>query len=192
MAMMPSVLSRSDLLSGIIGALLSTACTLVVAVYLDRNNKRWALKAELRRHHVERLISANDTLRKCFYAALVQLEFHLVAIEGLEAELSTSPQRQPEIQHKREQVVIRYNSVVGQIQADARASVALLMVSTIIPTDIKTRLQSIMQRFITVFNSNSVSIKQRIQVYKDSETEVLTLLAEADELIAREISKELL
>ena len=65
------------------------------------------------------------------------------------------------------------------------------MVSTIIPTDIKTRLQSIMQRFITVFNSNSVSIKQRIQVYKDSETEVLALLAEADELIASEISKEL-
>jgi len=151
-----SAFSLAILMSGAAGVVL----TLIATFYLDRKNETRALQAELRRHRVNRLITATDGLRSAFFTGLTLLEYHRVELAGIESELERKKNEIGQLRMNTTQylidgatkasgeksqirlqgAIIRYNTEVSKIEASAKSFVESLN-DPILPAELYQRLR---------------------------------------------------
>jgi hypothetical protein len=178
-------------LSGLVATLAATLLTLIATVILDRSNKSWQLKAEVRRYRVNRLVAANEGLRTCFFLAVTQLRYHLLAIQNLDAERTALQQNAVTLEEFRKRDIDernRYNGQIGCTEATAMAHAAFLN-DELIPSDVRTRLRLVMSELTQGHTTDPASIQQRIDFFHFKTPEVLALLSEVDNAISAEMRK---
>jgi len=156
-------------------------------------NSPWALKAELRRHQVGRLIAANDGLRTCFFLTITQMQYHLLALTYLESEEhapTVDDGKLNELRDRKLREVTRYNQEVGTTEARARAHVAFLD-SGLIPRSTHEKVEQALAALTVSITTNAASVKARIEFFKTKYPEVKGLLDEIDGHISQEIIRPL-
>jgi hypothetical protein len=186
-------MSIGSLVSGAIGAIVGSLVSWFAAWHNDRRNKAWTLRAELRRHQVGRLITANDGLRTCFFLAITQMEYHLLALGDLESEEQApgvDDGKSKEIRDRKLREITRYNQEVGATEARARAHVAFLD-SGLIPKTLYTKIELTLAALIGSITADAASVKARIAFFKAKYPEVKMSLDEVDALISQEIGRPL-
>jgi hypothetical protein len=188
-----TALSGATLLSGAIGAVAASAISWFASNRIDKKNKNWALKAELRRHRVSRIVAANDGLRTCFFMATTQLDYHFLALVDIEAE-NAKPFFNPaegdarKARHLHE--IERYNEKIGTIEAAAKAHAAFLE-EDLIPADLRVSLRAVLGELTSSHTGNAASVMVRIEFFKSKASEVMSILKKIDNVISKEIASPL-
>jgi hypothetical protein len=203
-----SAFSLAILLSGAVGAVVASVLTLAATFYLDGKNKTRALQAELRRHRVNRMITAADGLRSCFFTGLTMLEYHRIELAGIEPErernrVEISKQRMNTVQTivdnairtneeksqlRLQDAIIRYNAEVSKVEASAKSFVESLD-DPILPPELFQRLRMTVGALTEGHTTAGPSIDIRIKFFNDWYPKIKTLLQELELTIEMEITK---
>jgi hypothetical protein len=189
----PSALSGATLASGLLGAIAAAVITLAASYIIDKRNKAWTLKAELRKHRVSRLVVANDGLRTCFFQAATLLRYHWLALGDLEADGLKPTQSEKEADDWEKRLlheIERYNQQQGTVEAAAKAY-ATFLDEDLIPVQLRASLQSLLGQLTAGHTSDAASVQTRIDFFKAKEPEVMAILKQIDGLIGDEITKPL-
>jgi hypothetical protein len=196
------------LLSGAAGAVVAAVITLWSTVYLDRKNKAWTLRAELRRYKVNRLISASDGLRSCFFKSITLMGYHSLELRDIETK---HKQQREETEAKRkftsndliqprleeidsvrdgriQQAIIRYNAALCEVEASAQSFVASLD-DDLIPEELHKRMASVLDELTASNTTDSKSVDARVAFHKAAYPAIKKLLREVDATISKEIQK---
>ena len=199
-----SAFSLAILMSGAAGVVL----TLIATFYLDRKNETRALQAELRRHRVNRLITATDGLRSAFFTGLTLLEYHRVELAGIESELERKKNEIGQLRMNTTQylidgatkasgeksqirlqgAIIRYNTEVSKIEASAKSFVESLN-DPILPAELYQRLRITVGALTEGHTTDVASIEVRIKLFGDWYPKIKELLQELELVIEVEITK---
>jgi hypothetical protein len=205
-----SAFSLAILLSGTVGAVIAAVLTLCATFYLDGKNKTRVLQAELRRHRVNRLITATDGLRSCFFTGLTLLEYHGIEIGSIESEREHRRQQitqmrmgtaQPLIDDltkdveektrvRTQDAIIRYNAESSRVEATAKSLVESLD-DPILSAELYQRIQMTVQTLTEGHTTDAVSIDKLIEYFNDSYPHIKKLLQELEHTIELEIIKPL-
>lgn len=204
-----SAVLLSGAISAVIGGLLGSCISAWSAERLDVANKEWALRAELRRFRVNRIVVATNGLRQCFFMAKTQLEFNLVAVKGFEAEslnfrllpvpvigMNTGVEVElydrikSTLERKQHEETARFNDRVALIQAEAKVHATILLHEPLLER-YRIELMGLMTELAKTHAATSESVQGRITVFEEKQPIVVALLANCDSLIAEEIAKKL-
>ena len=205
---MDSAFSGSVLLSGFVSALISAVISLVAALYVDKRNKVWTIRAELRRYDVASLINATTGLRAAFFDAITQMEYHLLELKDIESEHNLGTEngrllcmngagadgqslilRTANITATRKtEACIRYNAKVSAIEAQARSLVGSLEHSAV-PKPLFDQLSALLVELIGSTTSDAQSVSSRISFFNSKYPVLNNLLTELNRITREQISR---
>jgi hypothetical protein len=194
--------------SGLVSAVVSAMISIGAGWWLDQRSKKWALKIEAKRHSLGRLIEASDSLRRGFYGAVTQLQFHALEIKGLEAETAQGyasakafsdsgmtgkaydafAATKDNYARRVNDAIVRYNEKVALLQAEAGACVASLD-SPFIPSDLYERAQALFVELTDSITSDSTSVEARIKFFMQRQAEFKAILSEVESLVLEKIKE---
>ncbi len=207
---MESALSGSVLLSGLVSAVVSAAISLVAALYVDKRNKDWTLRAELRRYDVSSLIAATTGLRVAFFDAVTQMEYHSLELGDIESEYKMAKENarmlcthgagvegqslylraEAILSTRKAEAYIRYNSKVSAIEAHAKALVGSLEYSAV-HKELSGQLEALLKELTGSTAGDAESVNSRIAFFYSKYPILTSLLTELNRITREQISESI-